>query len=1075
MARYLKSLTLHGFKSFPVKTAVEFVDGITGIVGANGSGKSNIVEAIRWVLGEQSARSLRGDKMEDVIFNGTRDRPAISMAEVSLDFNNENHWLPIEYSEVNVARRIFRSGEGHYSINKSKVRLKDVIELFLDTGIGRDSYAIFEQGKIDRLLSESPQERRILFEDFAGISKFKFRKEEAERKLENSRANIERINDIIVELEKEVLSLKEQAENAQNYNELKSKLREMELKFEALRKRNFEKEINDKLKQKRMTEEKLKPVLEDFQRKESDIIQVEENIIKMEEEFNKIRDEYVVIEKDFSEIKSRLEGNRERILSYENQLRNVNQRLAEGGEREKKLREELETKVSEYDNFVKERERASERLKEIQEKIDLLYSGKKKCEDIILDQSRQLGFSKIVTKEDVDKNKQDVVALQTKQDGYRISLEGKWNSIKSIESQIKDKKGQLNILSQTMENLREELKKVLEEIEWNQREEDNLKKRNNQLNQEIKELQEESKKLDNLIISSLEKQALMLKEFSIKKPELERVIENGFSEIIERIKKGESVEEIKKSIFALKEHFGAYKGEYERILGILFSDEGAYTQKESLQKKQEEAFREIEQNEVKIEEIRGIIKKSQEIREKIQNEYNKNDFEFNGIQSEIEKLNRQLNEDHGAFKTIENQINDTAEVIKRKQKLVEDLSLIINEYEEGLQKLREEQGEFFEELNSRKIEHARLDEKCKSLQSEIQRIKNQMTDIEDMKKTYENDKNNYVKNIEGLKERIDNDEKEFDRYTEMVKKSQRDIEEKKEQIDGLHKTRKSLEVQRKNIEDNIQKLEKMVSNLDNAVSERKGYLESLIQNVESNYGVNINTIKVDEGDSFDEISKEIVLLRERILKLGNVNLLAIEQYQSARERLDFLNMQKQDSEKAMQDIIRLIDETNAKCVEQFVSSFEDIRKAFKKIFARLFDGGKADLILEDEKDVLNCGVNIFAEPPGKKFQNISLLSGGERALVAISVIFSILYLKPTPFVVLDEMDAPLDDDNIERFKALLKDFKETSQFIIVSHSKSTLEICDALYGVTMEEQGVSKVVNVAFNEADVLFKDIENS
>ncbi len=292
MARYLKSIILQGFKSFPLKTEIEFVDGITGIVGANGSGKSNIVEAVKWVLGEQSAKSLRGDKMEDIIFNGTKNRLPASMAEVSLIFDNEKKWLPLEYSEVEITRRMFRSGEGQYFINKSKVRLKDIVELFLDTGIGRDSYAIFEQGKIDRLLSESPEERRILFEDFAGISKFKFRKEEAEKKLENSKQNLERVSDLIINLEKEVESLKTQAEVAKSYNELKQKLKDLELRFEALRALNFKKEIETKTKQKEETLKKLNALLSEKEKKEARLIEIENNIISLENKFNELKEKH---------------------------------------------------------------------------------------------------------------------------------------------------------------------------------------------------------------------------------------------------------------------------------------------------------------------------------------------------------------------------------------------------------------------------------------------------------------------------------------------------------------------------------------------------------------------------------------------------------------------------------------------------------------------------------------------------------------------------------------------------------------------------------------------------------------
>jgi len=440
MVKYLRGLYLQGFKSFPVKTQLELVEGITGIVGSNGSGKSNIVEAIRWVLGEQSAKSLRGEKMEDVIFNGTKDRAAMSMAEVGLIFDNGNHWLPIDFSEVSVSRRMFRSGEGQYSINKSRVRLKDIVELFLDTGVGRDSYSIFEQGKIDRLLSESPFERRALFEDFAGISKFKFRKEEAEKKLQNSRINLERLNDIINELEKEVNSLKEQAENASCYQEVKTELHRAELKFEALRKANFEKEIENKTIQKSMHEEKMKPLIDQLMEDENKIIQMEESIQKEEEEFNMIRDEYTHAEREFGELNSRLANNLERKKAMEEQIRNQENRFTEGEERGNDLKSELAEKNSEMNSISSEKESVSEKMRHIEAEIDEFKLSIASLERMSLHLSRGIGFENIISKDDVEKNKQEIIALQTRIENFRAALEEKWNLMKMIEHQINEKK-----------------------------------------------------------------------------------------------------------------------------------------------------------------------------------------------------------------------------------------------------------------------------------------------------------------------------------------------------------------------------------------------------------------------------------------------------------------------------------------------------------------------------------------------------------------------------------------------------------------------------------------------------------
>ncbi len=1073
MVKYLKSLYLQGFKSFPVKTEIELVEGITGIVGSNGSGKSNIVEAIKWVLGEQSAKSLRGDKMEDVIFNGTRDRSPMGMAEVNLVFDNENHWLPIDYSEVSVSRRMFRSGEGQYSINKSRVRLKDVVELFLDTGVGRDSYAIFEQGKIDRLLSESAVERRALFEDFAGISKFKYRKEEAEKKLENTRTNLERINDIIIELEKETISLKEQADNANRYQEIKLNLTNGELKFEALRKLSFEKEIENKLAQKETQNKKLIPLKQDVMGKEDQIVKFEENIQEEETAFNRLHDEYALIEREYGELKARLENNIERKSSTERQIINMQNRLKEGEERKKVLEIEHKDKEKELDSISGNKEEVSERMRIIQVKIDDIHKELALLDDNIRTASKDIGFDRIITRDQVEKNKGEIIALQTRLESLRATLQEKWNHMRVLEKEENEREAQLEIAGQSLASLTEELKKALNEIETLQEKEKALRKENAQLNENMKMIQEESREIDRMIIASLEKQAALLKEFSIKKPDMEAEIDRIFSELIDMVKQNRPVEEIKSKVISVRDFFAVYMDNYEGILNVLYSEGGTYTKKESQIRKIEEIGINITKNDEEIEKTRGLLKATQEIREGIQNNYNRSQYDSSSLTNEIKKVNIEKTADQEVLKTIENQINDTSVKIKSRQNVTESMIKIIDGYEEKMLNIKANRNSLFEELNGKKVEHARVDEKYKSLSNEVSRIKNQLSDLEKMKDTYESDKNNANINIADLQEKIKNDDAELVKLTDLKQVRKNEIDHKKDLIDGMHKSKKTIENQRKLMEENIQKLEKIIINLDNSISERKGILSSLIDNVLKNHNVDINTVKTGEEDNFETISAEINEFRNELQRLGNVNLLAIEQYQNAKEKLEFLMVQKEDIEKAMSDIINLIEETNKKCIEQFTSSFEDIRKGFKKIFSRLFDGGRADLMLEDDNDVLNSGVNIFAEPPGKKFQSISLLSGGERALVAIAVIFAILYLKPTPFVVLDEMDAPLDDDNIERFKALLQDFRETSQFIIVSHSKSTLEICNALYGVTMEEQGVSKIVNVEFDEAQVLFKAAE--
>ncbi|NPV02870.1 MAG: AAA family ATPase [Brevinematales bacterium] len=1071
MANYLKSIEISGFKSFPVKSRIELMDGITGIVGPNGCGKSNVVEAIKWVLGEQSAKNMRGEKMEDVIFNGTKERPPMGMAEVNITLNNDSKWLPIEFSEVSVARRIFRSGEGQYYINKSKVRLKDMVELFLDTGVGRDSYAIFEQGKIDRLLSESPIERRFLFEEFAGISKFKFRKEEAERKLENSRQNLERLNDIVIELEKEVESLRTQAEDANKFNTLQTDLKTLDAKFAALRIKNIQKEIDARIADKNELTRKQKELSEVSREREDSMLATDQDIQTREVDFRAYDEQFALMEQEYAAVRSRLESNRERVRSQTEWLSSMENRIKEEMERLTALAGELKQKEQDSLGINVEKDESASVMNDIQRQIDDVFVKIKSLDESILAKSRSLGFDKIITKDDIERQRQEIVALRTRLENYRVTIEEKWEIGRNFENERAEKNSQLEGFSRDIETLKNELDKIIKEIDLSLQKEKEIRESNRTMGEEIRELQVRLKSMDKTIMDSLERQSAELKKFTERKPMLDARLEAALSRITGAIESGAKVDDILAMVSELRSNFTEYGKYYENILGILYSDEGTYTQKENIQNRIEELTGAIVSNEQKLEETRARLRELQGVRSDIQNAYNKNEFETSSLRKEIQKLDEQISNNHSALKFLETQIASHSDMINKKETLIESMITVVEEYERDIQEFRAARSALGEELNSKKVDFARIDEQYKSVRNEMERIRHQMGDIERHRENFENDKKNTFASLEELKNGIAEDSLTVESLGQKIEAGKIEREKKLKQVEQLKMSRKQIEFQIKELNDQNMKIERQMMELENAIGERNGTLQSIAENAFNTYGIDVRGIPVQEGDNIDTIHADIKRLRADIARLGNVNFLAIEQFQDAKERLEFLLTQRGDVEKAMADIQGLIDETNEKSAEQFSRSFEEIRAAFKKIFGRLFDGGKADLVLVDKENVLTSGIDIFAEPPGKKLQSISLLSGGERALVAIAVIFAILYLKPTPFVILDEIDAPLDDDNIERFKNLLADFRQTSQFILVSHSKSTLEVCDVLYGVTMEELGVSKVINVAFDEAQLLFKD----
>ncbi len=1070
MALYLKTLELQGFKSFAPKTRLEFVDGITGIVGPNGCGKSNVVESLKWVLGEQSAKSLRGDKMEDIIFNGSKGRSPMGMAEVNLTFSNESHWLPIEYQEVTVGRRIFRSGEGQYSLNRSRIRLKDVVELFLDTGVGRDSYAIFGQNRIDKVLSDSPMARRGIIEDFAGISKFKFRKEEAQRKLNYSNQNLERLNDIIIELEKEVTSLEKQASNARHYHELRENLKNLELKFHALRVKNIENEIMNKCSQKKSLENKIDPLIEDIKHKEESVYHTESDIMEREKEVEAQSADFNRMEKELAEIQSRIKVNRDRKGSLEKQIQNNEKRLQEGELRLQSLNTELEDKMRQFDDASEEKEVKNDYVLEIQSGIDRIYSDIKRLETEALDQSKTLGFDKIVNRDHISRYRQDLTALQTHLENARQTLEEKFENFRDLETEHKTRKETLSNIEIEKESLKKQLTGIVENIETVHKREKEIRLESKEFAEEIKNLQVELKSMDQVIMSSLEKQSAEIKVFRENKSFFDNKLEDAISSLNHAINESQSGNLVKEAIVQLQNIFEEYRNQYENILGILYSDEGTYTRKENLQNHIEDYTARISRNETEQEELRKKGQELQAVRADIQTSYHRHQYDFDNLKKEMNRIDQEMNSLQESQKSLELQINSFSSQIQEHQESIEAMMGIVDSYEENMQSIKEERNQLYSDLQKKKIESARVEEQYKSLSNEIKRIKNQILDIQKMRENFEQDRDQTLDTIEALDEQISEDEIHVDQLRKSTETLKDELIERKLQIQEMYNARKTLESQIKLAQDTISKMETSIARIEQSVSERKNSLQEILENAQNTYSVDIREIQVSKEDHIDGIHAEINRIRDELTRLGDVNLLAIEQYQNEKERLEFLVGQREDVQKAIEDIEALIAETNAKSIEQFSRAFEDIRKAFKKIFSRLFEGGRADLILIDKNDILNSGIDILAEPPGKKFQSISLLSGGERALVAIAVIFAILYLKPTPFVVLDELDAPLDDDNIERFKAILKDFKQTTQFVVVSHSKSTLEICDALYGVTMEELGVSKIINVAFNDAQLLLK-----
>lgn len=1070
MSIYLKSLEISGFKSFGTRTYIEFSEGITGIVGPNGCGKSNVVESMKWVLGEQSARSLRGEKMQDIIFAGTKHRTASGMADVALTFNNELKWLPLDFPEVSIGRRVFRSGEGQYFVNGVRSRLKDTTELFLDTGVGKDSYAIFEQGKIDRLLSESAEDRRILFEDFAGISKFKFRKEEAEKKLAQARENLERLQETIDRLEKEINVLEIQAIDAENYNAINNELREMEVKFEVARVNNMKREITRRENEIIKLKEALAPMTIKLNEIEEQIKLSDASLGEKESQFGHMNEQNIKLEKELSASKIRYESAKKNITDSNIRLHEITIRSKQDLERIEEWEEILLEKQDAITDAEKKQQLAKKILDTAEASQQELKNKSLQLEENLLELSKEHGFKKVLSHDDINNIRKKIAELQ----GQLYVQE---STIISLEDDIKLKTQYLQEEEQEFQQLQKKLEIVQQEKELVSTEKNTIVSQIHAIEQEIlslekdyKKIIEQSKECDKIILTNMDQQIVKLKDFqtdySIRKSSLITLLDKS-QEIVQ---KGSP---ITTDMFnELRNTINAHEDAYTVLLSDIFGEGGTFSEKIIISEKMDQIALSLENARANLTTVRQNLDEVSQKENVIFQQVAEIDMlhkssqkEFIKTEKNIAQLSYQKTQAQGIFEL------EKSQMITNSSKL-EKIETIVSEYDKKLTDIRNKNYQFQEELTNARINYNSTETQSKALQNDMKTLEERITDYRRQITNFEHDAHQITKRNTELQEEIEDLLIEQDELTPELARIQEDMKQHFTAIADLRQTKKVLEHMHKENVEQFNKLRMRESEIEGSLSERKATMLTMVHALKEQFNISDTDITLDKEETTDLLNNRIRQYRDKLHQMGNVNLLAIEQFQTTKEQYATLIYQKEDIEKATNDTEILINDTNKESAEKFVVAFEQIRKSFRALFSELFNGGKADLILKDKEDPLRSGIDIMAEPPGQKFQNVSLLSGGQRAMVAIAVIFSILELKPTPFVILDEMDAPLDDENIDRFKRLLVRFKGTSQFVVVSHSKSTLEVCDVLFGVTMEELGCSKVVSVAFDESeDLLFAE----
>ena len=1177
---YLKRLEMYGFKSFADKTVLEFMPGITTVIGPNGSGKSNISDCIRWILGEQSIKSLRGAKSEDIIFAGTQNRKSLGFAEASLVFDNEDGTLPIEYAEVTVTRKIYRSGETGYYINKVPCRLKDILELFMDTGIGKDGYSIIGQGKIDEILSNKSEDRRHIFEEAAGIVKYRTRKAESEKKLEHTKLNLLRINDILTEIESNIEPLQQQAEKAKKYLNLKEELKSIEIGLFVYNiekyKQTLEEIINDEdimkstCNQEEGKLERIKALKEELK---TQIDEITEKIESMQNIGFESQKEIEQLNSNISVCNTRIENNKENRIRFEKEIEEIKTKITS-------LEEEIKQKQAKKDNLKENRKKFEKELEEKQAELDKLTSKLSKKEIEIEEHKKKVEEntdkryelqSDISTQnantESLEKRKQqikqEITTNISELDSARLrkddiskgfyEAESKRNSIVSslekIEKQREEASTRIKEYDTNINNLYSEMRikdsrrKFLVETE---KEKEGYIKSVKSLLNDCENIKDLGKGMHGVLanIISVPKEYETAIEMCLG-ASLQNVVtetEEDAKRLIEHLRKnnlgrasflpitsvkGKKLENFKskeKGIIGVASDLVQFNKKYEQIIlnllgrtvivdnmetaikvakqnnysfriitieGDLINPSGAITGgsvakktvnilgrgreieslekeinkiKQKIEKLEKEKEEYVNSQEDLLEEVSSLEKALQEIDITYATEKQK----VVAINENIERIEKRLSKLKEETVNIDNQKNEIEEKKKADEEQIstineenEKLTNIINEFAE----LNKDDQKYIDDLNfditNLKISVSSFDESETSINEISDMINN---DIENNKKSMENkekqiqqieeDNKELEKNIEETKQKIEEVKKQVQTSGQTINNLK---EERTQKNEKLANKETELNDQFKIIED----LKSQMAKMEAKKSKTEEDLNAVINKLWEEYELTPNTIKeYKKPDNIALTQKKVNNLRADIRDLGSVNVDSIEEYKTLKERYDFMCEQRLDLENTMSKLRKMIQEMTEVMKEQFKTQFEIINKNFGEVFRELFGGGKAELTLADEENILECGIDITVQPPGKKLQNMMLLSGGEKAFTAIALLFAILKINPAPFCVLDEIEAALDDVNVFRYAEYLKKFSKDTQFLVITHRKGTMEAADTVYGITMEENGISKLLSM---------------
>ena len=1177
---YLKRLELQGFKSFADKTVLELMPGITTVIGQNGSGKSNISDAIRWVLGEQSMKSLRGTKSLDIIFAGTQNRKSLGFAEASLVFDNSDGALPIEYTEVTVTRKIYRSGESGYFINKVPCRLKDVLELFMDTGIGRDGYSIIGQGKIDEILSNKSEDRRHIFEEAAGIVKYRSRKEETEKKLEQTKLNLLRINDILTEIEGNLEPLQMQADKAKKYLNLKEELKNIEVGLfiyniekyrQALEELTSDEEImNSTLNQEEGKLEKIKILKEELKDRIDEITLQIENMQNIGFESQK---EIEKLNSNINLAEAKIKNNIENTELYQKEIKELEEKI-------ENLKQDIEQKQNKKDNLKQNKEKfenelkaKEEELKKLTEKLsskEIEIEAKKKQVEENIDKKYELQ-TEISTqtanidniekrqkqiKQEIDANILNLDRTRMKREDiakgfYQIennrnkvlkSIENIYSQKQEIDKKIKE--FDLQIINNT-NDMRMKQSRYNFLVETEKEKEGYIKSVKSLLIdcEKIKELgkgmhgvlaniisvpseyetaiemclgaslenivtdtEEDAKKLVEHLRKNNLGRASFLPITSVKGKKLDSIkgkkigVVGVASDLVKFDKKYEQiifsllgrtvvVDNMQNAINLAKEN--NYSFRIITIEGDVINPSGAITggsvakktvnilgrsreievlEKElkglrnKISKLEEDKEKYVDSSENIIEEVQSLEKQLQEIDITYATEKQRMisiDENIEQIQNRIDKLKEEVEKTEKSKNETLASKQKNKECIEKMSKQNEEDQKIIDEFSNA----NKESQKYIDDLNlditNLKISVSSFNESEVSIQEMTEMI---MKEIETHTKNKDN-KSLQIKNAilenDKLKIEIENTKQEIEKVKSKVSNSGENIDKmKKERIEKNEKLSKKEEEQTEQFK-RIEELKAQITKIEVKKTKTEEDITDVINKMWEEYELTPNNAgEYQKPENVAVTQRRVNVLRTDIKELGSVNVDSIEEYKKLKDRYDFMCEQRLDLEDTMSKLRKVIQDMTETMKQQFKEKFEIINKNFGEVFKELFGGGMAEVTLTDEENILECGIDITVQPPGKKLQNMTLLSGGEKAFTAIALLFAILKINPAPFCVLDEIEAALDDVNVYRYAEYLKKFAKDTQFLVITHRKGTMEAADTVYGITMEENGISKLLSM---------------